>query len=83
MSHINESVYNHVNAFAGHEVTAKSAKAVIKGVAMAVALIAGTRYEVTEAYVERLVTSDTLKVHVNANVDETPIVGLIESVLMV
>ena len=80
---INEVIYAHVNAFAGHEVTAKSAKAVIKGIAMAVALIAGTRYEVTEAYVERLVSTDTLKVHVNANVDETQIVDLIESVLMV
>lgn len=80
---INEVIYAHVNAFAGHEVTAKSAKAVIKGIAMAVALLAGTRYEVTEDYVERLVTSNTLKVHVNANADEAPIVGLIESVLMI
>lgn len=80
---MNEHIYAHCQEFAGRSVRARSKSSVIKGVSMAISLVAGTAYAQTEAYVSRLVGSHLLQVEVDPQAGENGLIFLIEDALKI
>lgn len=80
---MNEHIYAHCQEFAGRSVRARSKSSVIKGVAMAISLVAGTPYVQTEAYVSRLVGSHLLHVETDPQAGENDLIFLIEDTLKI